>query len=85
MLRNPNRKFLHECHCKKIVCEDCHIMKLAFFESEKTLPVEIDHIVTKDIYFKTIQPRQLPLRYEHFLCATGAQTHFFATVYSSAM
>ena len=31
---------------KKLVCEDCYMTKLTFFESEVTLHVEIDHIVT---------------------------------------
>ena len=35
---------------KKLVCEDCWMTELSFFETEVTLPVRIDHIVTKDLY-----------------------------------
>ena len=35
---------------KKLICEDCWMTKLGFFETEVTLPVRIDHIVTKDLY-----------------------------------
>ena len=37
-------------HEKKLVCEDCWMTKLSFFETEVTLPVRIDHVVTKDLY-----------------------------------
>ena len=32
------------------ICDDCYMMKLTFIESKVTLPVEITHIVTKDLY-----------------------------------
>ena len=35
---------------KNLVFEDCYMTKLSFFEAEVTLPVRIDHIVTKDLY-----------------------------------
>ena len=35
---------------KNLVCEDCYMTKLSFFETVETLPVRIDHIVTKDLY-----------------------------------
>ena len=48
---------------KNLVCEDCYMTKLSFFEAEVTLPVRIDHIVTRLIlYVKALQPRLLPLR-----------------------
>ena len=50
LLHNPSREFLHECSGKKLVCEDCWMTKLSFLETEVTLPVRIDHIVTKDLY-----------------------------------
>ena len=34
----------------KLVWEDCWMTKLSFFETKVTLPVRIDHIVTKDLY-----------------------------------
>ena len=36
---------------KKLVCDDFYMTKLTFFESGATLPVEKDHIVTKDLYY----------------------------------
>ena len=36
---------------KKLVCEDCYMMKLTCFDSEVTLLVEIDYIVIKDLYY----------------------------------
>ena len=36
---------------KKLVCDDCYMTKLTFFESEVALPVAVDHIVTKYLYY----------------------------------
>ena len=36
---------------KKLVCRECYRTELTFFECEVTLPVEIDHIGTKDLYY----------------------------------
>ena len=36
---------------KKFVCAECYRTKHTFFESEVTLPVEINHSVTKDLYY----------------------------------
>ena len=36
---------------KKLVCMDCYMTKLSFFEAEVTLPVRIHYIVTKDVYY----------------------------------
>ena len=33
-----------------LVCEDCYMTKLSFFEAEVTLLVWLYHIVTKDLY-----------------------------------
>ena len=45
-----NENFYMNVIEKKLVYDDCYMMKLTFFESEVTLPVEIDYIVTKDLY-----------------------------------
>ena len=35
---------------KKLVCEDCYMKQLTFFESKVRLPIRIDQVVTKDLY-----------------------------------
>ena len=67
---------------KNLVCEDCYMTKLSFFEAEVTLPVRIDHIVTKDLYC-TLKLSSLdcslcdtqifPMRQTADLCVTCAE------------
>ena len=51
---------------KKLICGKCYRTKLTFFDSEVTLPLEINHMVTKDFY-TTLKLSN----FDYFICETA--------------